>query len=90
MVTAAWDKSFARVTPNKKAIAERGWGPLNYNVLLHPEIQLTKTVLETANAPSTQPGDNVTAALPEDLNLTQGLAGTCLDNAISYRLHEDS
>ena len=29
-------------TPNKKAIYEQGWYPLNYNVLFHPEIQLTQ------------------------------------------------
>ena len=57
-------------TPNKKAIYERGWYPLNYNVLLHPEIQLT------------QPQQNInahteTATLPPDeLNLQTGFAGT--------------
>lgn len=38
----SWEKSFARLRTNKKAVAERGWGPLNYNCLLNPEIQLTK------------------------------------------------
>ena len=38
----SWGKRFARLCTNKKAVAERGWGPLNYNFLLNPEIQLTK------------------------------------------------
>ncbi len=38
----AWAISFARVENNKKAIAERGWGPLIFNCLLHPEIVSTQ------------------------------------------------
>jgi hypothetical protein len=38
LVTHAWTKSFNRVQTNHKAIAERGWGPMNYNILLHPEV----------------------------------------------------
>jgi len=34
--------SFSRVDDNKKAVAKTGWGPLNYNLLLHPEINLKK------------------------------------------------
>ena len=41
IVGQAWANSFARVENNKKAIAERGWGPLNFNCLLHPEIVST-------------------------------------------------
>jgi hypothetical protein len=53
------------VTTNKKAIANRGWGPkaLNYNVLLHPEIHDTKHggVALTSTLEST--------VEPEELNL---------------------
>ena len=45
-------------TPNKKAIYEQGWYPLNYNVLLHPEIQLT------------QPRHNRTSMRPQRLPLS--------------------
>jgi hypothetical protein len=39
LVARAWDDSFARILTNKKAVADRGWSPLNYNcLLLHPEI----------------------------------------------------
>jgi hypothetical protein len=35
-------RSFARVEQNKRAIAARGWGPLNYILLDHPSLQETK------------------------------------------------
>jgi hypothetical protein len=38
-VRYAWQKSFARVLTNIQEIAERGWGPLNYVPLEHPELQ---------------------------------------------------
>ena len=43
LVNKAWNASFARVDSNKKAIAERGWGPCNRNLLLYKEIQHTVT-----------------------------------------------
>ena len=38
IVNYAWDRSFARVRTNLKAIRDRGWGPLNQILLSHPEI----------------------------------------------------
>ena len=38
LVQHAWKESFAIKETNKKAIAERGWGPLNYILLDHPEL----------------------------------------------------
>jgi hypothetical protein len=37
LVHRAWMKSFAKVDSNQQAIAERGWNPLNYNLLDHEE-----------------------------------------------------
>ena len=42
IVAHAWEKSFARLRTNKKAVAEQVWGPLNNYCWLNPEIQLTK------------------------------------------------
>ena len=42
LVNAAWPMSFARTEQAKKAIVARGWNPLNYNLLLHPNIIATK------------------------------------------------
>lgn len=47
LINKAWSASFARVSCNKKAIAERGWGPCNRNLLLYKEIQHTMTKDDT-------------------------------------------
>jgi len=44
LVNDAWNKSFAKVATNKKAIAERGWFPYNRKLLQHPDIATTKPV----------------------------------------------
>jgi len=43
LVNVSWEKSFARVDKNKNDIADRGWNPLNRNLLLFPEIRATMT-----------------------------------------------
>ena len=40
LVRHAWEGSFARKDSSQKAIAERGWGPLNYVLLNHPQLQV--------------------------------------------------
>jgi hypothetical protein len=42
VVHKAWNGSFACVNSNQNAIAKRGWMPLTYNCLLHPEILQTR------------------------------------------------
>jgi hypothetical protein len=39
LVMHAWSKSFGIVENAKKAIAQRGWGPLNYVLLDHPDVR---------------------------------------------------
>jgi hypothetical protein len=43
LVIYAWDRSFVNVVTNKLAILERGWFPLNKNLLLHPLLRATMT-----------------------------------------------
>ena len=42
LVNKAWKESFAKVNSNKKAILERGWGPLNRYLLTNREVLKTK------------------------------------------------
>ena len=42
LVWHAWKESFAMKETHKKAIAERGWGPLNYILLDHPKLANSK------------------------------------------------
>ena len=60
LVSKAWDESFAHIATNQKAVAERGWGLLNYNLLLlHPEIQLTSTSNLQTEANNNQPASSI-------------------------------
>ena len=43
LVNEAWSASFSRIEKNKKAIAKRGWGPCNRNLLLYKEVENTMT-----------------------------------------------
>ena len=43
LINKAWKQSFARVEKNRNAIADRGWNPLNRNLLLDPSIRATMT-----------------------------------------------
>ena len=42
LINKAWNANFARKM-NLQVIADRGWNPLNYNILTVPEIQATMT-----------------------------------------------
>ena len=46
LVNYAWSVSFALAKSNKKAIAERGWSPLNRNIILDTAVRATMTKLE--------------------------------------------
>lgn len=48
MVNYAWSGSFANLASNLEAIVERGWSPLNRNLLLHPLLRATMTKEEKA------------------------------------------
>ena len=47
IVSYAWRESFANVNTNQKAIADRGWNPLNYNLLTSKQIIPTMTESES-------------------------------------------
>jgi hypothetical protein len=103
LVAQAWADSFARVRSNLKAIAERGWGPLHYNCLLHPEIAVTQLQLQKEHEHSSN-GDNdntisssetavsasQSALVAEQLNLSQGLAGTLMTLLLEYKVRNDA
>ncbi len=97
-MSQAWADSFARVATNKKAIAEGGWGPLNYNCLLHPEIAATRHRQETgadsmhattAGEPEVQDSDEKDHVLNQ-LNLTRGLAGSLIASIVDVVIRDDA
>jgi len=81
LVKDAWHQSFSKVLTNKTAIAQRGWGPLNRNALLHPEISCTNT----ASPPviTAQSSLTTSTVAPEELNLSEGLAGTVINRIVA-------
>ena len=46
LVNYAWEQSFARIDSNRTAIVERGWFPLNRNLLLDKQLRSTMTTEE--------------------------------------------
>lgn len=47
IVNRAFPESFGRVDIAWKAIINRGWGPLNYAILLHPDLQSKVNAIDT-------------------------------------------
>ena len=43
LVCNCWGPAFCDIEANRRAIAERGWGPYNHNLLLHPVIRANMT-----------------------------------------------
>ncbi len=83
----ALNDSFACIKSNQNAIAERGWIPLTFNCLLHPEILQTGintplTAATKTNNSSTLNDDDgyamPTATHIQQLNLSDGLLGGCV------------
>jgi hypothetical protein len=104
IVSRAWGESFARVQSNRKAIAERGWGPLNYNCLLHPEILSTRHPNDKSghDIPAQQhqqliDTDHVIfqeresrAHAADELNTSGGTAGNLITEIIEARVRDDA
>ena len=85
LVQKAWAVSFARVDPNKKTIAERGWGPLNYALLDNPELNKNANKQRIVQAYEQL---NLTGDIPVDingLNTEVGISCTLLDKLIDNR-----
>jgi hypothetical protein len=75
LVGCAWEQSFARVQCNLKAISWHGWGPLNYNLLQHPEINLKKDKVYF------KLHSNIDVS---DLNVSEGLAGSLTEKIVLF------
>jgi hypothetical protein len=89
LVRTAWDKSFGRVETNRKAIADRGWGPLNYCLLDHPELQETDDRVDNSlmAAGFLRPDHQELMPL-EDLNTTHGFSGNLVSKFIEHKIQQ--
>jgi hypothetical protein len=63
LVRKAWDASFAKSKSAKKAIAKRGWNPLNYRLLDHPNLLPSVDSTTEASATTPEASGSVSAAV---------------------------
>jgi hypothetical protein len=86
LVARAYKVSFVQVDNNlNAAIAEKGWGPLNYRTLLPGEIHLS-----AVSATQTELKAAISTITPTGLNLNLVITSTLLDKVIERRNREDS
>jgi len=88
LVHRAWEKSFAKKDSNKRAIAERGWNPLNYNLLDHEELHRMRDNTPIENAYQLSMIEGVTVPDADDINLSSGIAKTVMDKIVDFRVRE--
>jgi hypothetical protein len=90
IVNVAWQISFARVDTNKRSIAARGWGPLNYILLDHPELQETKERVHSINEIyAKQVRVGVVIIDLTLLNTEKGDMGICTEMFLDHKVQEN-
>jgi hypothetical protein len=88
-VNIAWQKSFYRVDTNLKAIAERGWAPLTYVILDHPELQEMNDRAQSINdIYENQVMDSDAITDLTLLNTDKGSVGLTMDMSLDNVLQE--
>ena len=65
IVNYAWGESFAKVQTNQRAIADRGWNPLNFNLLTNKQIFPTMTDSETMELQSMLKTNSTSSLVPK-------------------------
>jgi hypothetical protein len=91
IVNVAWQSSFARVATSGRAIAAKGWGPLNYIVLDHPELQETKDIVQSIGEIYARQGiEGVEITDLTSLNTENGAMGLCMDMFLDHKVQENA
>ena len=81
-------ESFARVKSKKTAIAERGWGPLTYNLLDHDELKRKKNNSKVQLPYEQSQLSGIPPSATHEINLSDGLAGTIMDQIVEQKIYE--
>lgn len=104
IVNKGFERSFANKVNVQKAIAERGWGPLNYALLLHPDILATKDVKQPAEeqqeeapaaegqqAESLQQSNSSNTVLTStvELNLSKGTSSSLMTKLVREEMKKE-
>jgi len=88
LVQRAWQHSFAKVESSRKAIAERGWNPLAYNLLDNSELYREKDDTAIKNAYQLAMIHGKENMDPSCLNLEDGVAKTMMDKIVEHKIRE--
>ncbi len=88
LVHRSWEYSFARKESNKKAISERGWNPLTYNLLDHPELKKEKDSFAIKNAYQLASINGKENIDPSCLNFDDGVAKTMMDKIVEQKIRD--
>jgi hypothetical protein len=91
IVHVAWMKLFARVDTNKRAIAARGLRPLNYTMLVHPELQEKNYMVRSIKKIyEQQVKDGVDIADLTSLNTDRGANFLTMDMFLDHKVEENA
>ena len=89
LINMAWPKSFGRIEPCSRAISEREWNPLNYALLIKPELLKTKPInKDTGVKPQQENVGNqqVASDIMKGIYTTNGAAGDIVDQLVIQEL----
>ena len=89
LVNIAWKESFALDSKGKKAIIKRGWSPMTYALLDHPELIGKATDPVIINELDASSSGNSNDTLSSTINLSGSKFGSCLDQIISQEIKDD-
>jgi len=88
LVHCAWLYSFDKRDSNKKAISERGWNLLTYNLLDHPELKKEKDNIAVKNAYQLTSINGKENIDPNSFNLDDGIAKTMVDKLLDHKIRQ--
>ncbi len=81
LVHCAWEHSFARAESSRRAIADRGWNPLTFNLLDHEELHSAiNNVYQLTAIHGKESID------PSSLNFDRGVAKTLMNQIIEQKI----
>ena len=84
----AWNHSFARVDSNKKAVVERGWGPLTYNLLDNEELTRKKDNKAVSSAYQLALLHGKENVDPSILKFDAGTSKTVMDRIVESKIRD--
>jgi len=86
VVSTAWEKSFSIVKSNHAAIAEWGWGLLNF--VLCDNLENAISAMTTEGLVSQEALSGTITIIIEELNMQERIAGTWINQLINMKNHE--